>query len=369
MQTGVRTLRLAHIAALLLAAPLLPAPRKPHLANVAGVGAPGYSGDQRKATEAHLNNPYGISIGPDRALYICEVSSNVIRRVDLKTGIVSTVAGNVRKGYSGDGGPATDASLNEPYEVRFDAAGHMFIVERLNHIVRRVDRVTKTVRTFAGTGQAGFSGDGGPATRAMLREPHSIAFDNSGNLLICDIGNHRLRRVNMRTGIIETIAGTGTAADPRDGGSFRGAPLNGPRAVDVDPVGRIYLAVREGNAVYRLDPDGTIHRVAGTGAKGYSGDGGPASKATLSGPKGIAWHRDALYVADTENHAIRMVDLKTGIISTVAGTGARGDGPEGDPRKAKLARPHGVYVDSQGAVYVGDSEAHRVRKITGIPHR
>jgi len=356
---------LGRSAAVLLAVPLLAAPLKWRIVTVAGTGDGGYAGDGRKAIDAELNNPYGVTVGPDGALYICEVDSNVIRRLDLKTGILTTIAGNVRKGYSGDHGPALEASLNQPYEVTFDAAGNMYFVERMNHVVRRVDRATKIITTFAGTGKPGFSGDGGPAAQAMLDEPHDIAFDKDGDLLICDIGNHRLRRVNHKTGIIETIAGTGEARDPREGGPYRGAPLDGPRAIDVDPAGHIYLATREGNSVWRLDPDGTIHRLAGTGETGYSGDGGPALSARLSGPKGIAWSpASALYVADTENQVIRRIDLKTGIITTVAGTGKKGDGPDGDPLRCALSRPHGVYVDAAGSVYIGDSEANRVRRLS-----
>lgn len=353
------------LAVLLLAAPLAAAPAKLRIVTIAGTGDGGYSGDGRQAIEAELNNPYGVTLGPDGALYICEVDSNVIRRLDLKKGILTTFAGNVRKGYAGDRGPAIDASLNEPYEAQFDAAGNMYFVERMNHVVRRVDHITKIITTVAGTGKPGFGGDGGPATQALLKEPHDIAVDKDGNLLICDIGNQRLRKVNMKTGIIETIAGTGEPRDPRDGGSYRGAPLNGPRAVDVDHAGHIYLATREGNAIYRLDPDGTIHRVAGTGEKGYAGDGGPALRARLSGPKGISWSPEsALYLADTENHVIRRIDLKTGVITTVVGTGTRGDGPDGDPTKCHLSRPHGVYVDAAGVVYIGDSEANRVRRLS-----
>ena len=342
-----------------------PAPR---IVTIAGTGEPGYSGDGRLGSEGELNNPYGLTIGPDGALYICEVDNNVVRRLDPRRDILSTVAGNVRAGYSGDHGPAVDASMRQPYEVRFDAAGNMYVVERLNHVVRRVDHLTHIITTIAGSGKPGFGGDGGPATRAMLREPHSIAFDKDGNLLICDIGNHRLRRVNMKTGVIDTIAGNGEARDPRDGGPYRGAPLNGPRAVDVDRAGRIYLAVREGNAVYRLDPDGAIHRIAGTGERGYSGDNGPALSARLAGPKGISWSAadDSLYLADTENQVIRRVDLRTGIITTIAGNGARGDGPDGDPLQCRLARPHGIHVDPAGVVYIGDSENHRVRRIVPV---
>jgi DNA-binding beta-propeller fold protein YncE len=321
---------------------------------IAGTGVAGFSGDGGPGVQAQINNPYGLTVGPDGALYFCEIGNHRVRRLDLKSGIISTAAGSGQKGYAGDGGPANAASMNEPYEVRFDPTGNMFIAEMQSHVVRRVDARTRTISTVAGTGVAGFSGDGGPAVKAQLRQPHSIAFDPEGRLLICDIGNHRIRRVDLASGAIETWAGTGERKPTPDGAPIAGTPLNGPRAITVAPDGQLYLVLREGNAVYRIDPrGGRIHHVAGTGETGYTGDGGPALSAKLSGPKGIAWAPDgSLYLADTESHTIRRIDLKSGIITTVL----RG-----------LARPHGIYVDKDGTVYVGDSESHRVARAKGLP--
>ena len=333
------------------------------ITTLAGNGVPGYTGDGGPADKAQVNNPYGLSIGPDGALYICEVDNHVIRRLDLGTQILTTVAGNGQAGYAGDGGRATDAELNQPYEVRFDRDGNMYFVEMRNHIVRRVDRKTEKISTVAGTGVEGYAGDGGPAIQAQLREPHSIAFDPEGRLLICDIGNHRVRRVDLETGRIATYLGTGEGQPTADGAPIRGTPVNGPRAIDLDPEGNLYLALREGNAVYKIDPrKERFQHVAGTGEKGYSGDGGPAKQGRLSGPKGIAYAPDhSLYLADTESHTIRRIDLHSGLITTVVGKGERGDGPDGDPLQCRLARPHGVFVHGDGAVYIGDSESHRVR--------
>lgn len=328
---------------------------------IAGNGKPGYAQDK-------LNNPYGLVIGPDGALYICDIDNHLVRRLDLETGRLTTVAGNARMGYSGDGGPATAARLNQPYEVRFDKAGNMYFVEMKNHIVRRVDAKTRIITTIAGTGKPGFSGDGGPATSAELNQPHSIQFDPDGNLLICDIANHRIRRVDMKTGTISTWGGTGEKKPTPDGAPLAGTPLLGPRAIDVDPKGNLYLALREGNQVFRIDwKKKTLHHIAGSGEKGMGGDGGPARSAALNGPKGIAWSRDGgVYLADTESHTIRRIDLKSGILTTVAGTGQRGDGPETAPLQCALARPHGIFVDAKGVIYIGDSEAHRVRRLTRL---
>ena len=324
-----------------------------------GTGVAGYS-------ESQVNNPYGLAIGPDGQLYFCDLDNQRIRRLDLKTHRVETVVGNGQKGYSGDGGAATGASLNMPHEIQFDSRGHLYIAERDNHVVRKVDAKTRSISTFAGTGSAGFSGDGGPAAKAQLRSPHSIALDPSGrSLIICDIGNHRIRRVEFATGIIDTAGGTGEKQPTPEGAPLKGTPLNGPRTIVFDAKGDMYLALREGNAIYRVDRKLlNLHHVAGTGEQGYAGDGGDARKAKLGGPKGLAWARDVLYVADTENHVIRAIDLKTGIITTVLGTGQRGDGPEPNPRNCALARPHGVLVDARGVLYVADSEAHRIRRVS-----
>jgi len=278
---------------------------------------------------------------------------------------ISTVAGNGKRGYSGDGQKATEASLNEPYEVRFDRQGNLYVVERMNHVVRLVDARTGLIRTVAGNGKAGFSGDDGPAVSASLHEPHSIQLDGKGNLYICDIRNHRIRRVNLQSGIITTFAGTGERAPTPDGAKITGTPLNGPRALDFDKQGNLWLALREGNAVYKLDlKRGRLHHVAGTGVQGFSGNGGLAKLATLSGPKGLSVGPNGnIYLSDTESHSIRMINVRKQTLELIAGTGDRGDGPEGDPKSCKMSRPHGVFAASDGAIYVGDSEAHRVRVI------
>lgn len=345
------------------------------VSTIAGTGKLGYSGDGGPAANALVGEPYGLTLGPDGALYVCEIKSHVIRRIDEKTGRISTVAGCGKKGYSGDGGPALEAKLNEPYEVRFDQAGNMYFVEMVNNIVRRVDAKTGKIETVAGTGKKGFSGDDGPATKATFSRPHSIALDKNDNLYICDIGNHRIRRVDLKTGIVSTFSGTGQRKPTPDGASVTGTPLNGPRALDFfddgSGKGALYLALREGNMVYRIDLDNeTLHHIAGTGKKGYTGHGGPAKAATLSGPKGITVAPNGdIYLADTESHTIRVIRKKNGIIETAVGDGKKGDGPDGDPAKCRMARPHGVYVGPRGNVYIGDSETYRVRKLTTGQHQ
>lgn len=338
---------------------------------IAGTGVAGYEPEGASGLPAittPVNNPYGVVVGPDGALYFCEVDTGRTRRLDLTSGRLTTIAGNGEKAYAGDGGPALEASFSAPHEIRFDRDGHLFVVERDAHVVRRIDARTRVVATLAGTGEAGYSGDGGPADAAQFRQPHSIAFDERGDLLVCDIGNGRVRRIDMRTGLIDTLSGTGERVATPDEGPLAGTPLRGPRSLDTDDQGNAYLVLREGNAVFRLNlRAGRLSRIAGTGATGYSGDGGPALRATFNGPKGIAYSAAdrSLYIVDTENHVIRRMSLETGVLETVLGTGERGDGPDGDPLGCRLSRPHGVCVHD-GKVYVTDSESHRVRLLEGV---
>lgn len=329
---------------------------------IAGTGVAGFSGDGGPALTAQTSNPFDLMIGPDGGLYVCDVDNHCVRRLDLETGMLSTIAGTGREGYSGDGGPAREADLRQPYELRFAPQGNMYIVEMQNHIVRRIDAQTGVISTVAGTGTAGFSGDGGPSTEAQLNQPHSIELDDQGSLYIADIANHRIRRVDLSTGQIDTFAGTGAQDPTPNGAPLAETPLNGPRTLAFRPPNDLYLALREGNAVYRIDLESeTIHHVAGTGEGGWSGDHGPATDAKLAGPKGMALAPDGgLFLADTESHTIRHIDPE-GVITTVAGTGSRNDGADGDPLLCGLARPHGVFVDDAGRLYIGDSENHRVR--------
>lgn len=339
----------------------------PTITTVAGTGQPADGGDSGPALKTNVGDPFGVEIGPDGALYICEVRNHRVRRLDLATQQLTTVAGCGQLGYAGDGGPATQAKLNEPYEVRFDKAGNMLFVEMKNHLVRKVDAKTGIISTVAGTGKVGFGGDDGPATAAQLSSPHSIALDADDNLYIADIANHRIRRVAAKTGIITTIAGTGEKKPPV-AGPAAGKPMVGPRALYIQD-GTLWIALREGHSVWKFSlADGMLAHIAGTGKKGFTGDGGPAAEATFDGPKGIVVTNDGsgVYVVDTENHAIRHIDLATKKISTVAGLGPKHPGDTGDGGPAAAAtmnRPHGICVGPKdNEVFVGDTLSHRVRR-------
>lgn len=334
---------------------------------VAGTGNRNNNGSAGSATEVNVGQPFGVEVGPDGALYITEVENHRVLRVDLKTGDVKAVAGCGRKGYSGDSGKATEAELNEPYEVRFDKQGNMFFVEMMNHVIRRVDAASGIIETIAGTGKAGYGGDGGLALKAQFNRPHSIALDHRGGLYVADIGNHRIRRIDLETGLVDSIAGDGGKQPPKQGLLAKGNSVVGPRALFIDGE-TMWVALREGHSVWTLSlASGKWSHVAGTGKQGFSGDVGPAAAATFNGPKGIAVGPDKnVYVVDTENQVIRMIDTKSKLISTVAGVGPEHRGGSGDgglATEAQMDRPHGICVGPDGAIYIGDTNNHRVRQV------
>jgi streptogramin lyase len=330
---------------------------------VAGTGSAGYTGDGGPATEAQLHDPSHVSFGPRGEMYVAETLNHCIRRIDPKTGIITTVAGCGRKGYSGDGGPATAAAMNEPYGVVADRHGNLYIVDRLNAVVRRVDAKSGIITTLGGTGERGYSGDGGPAIKAQMKEPHGLAIDGKSNVYVADVADCRIRKIDAKTGIITTVVGTGKRVFAGDGGPAAEASIHGARAVDVDKAGNIYICEREGNRIRKVDAkSGIIQTIAGTGPAGYSGDGGPALNATFRGPKWLQVTADgSIYVVDTENHAIRRIDQKTGMITSVAGNGKPGNGGDDvSPTQAQLNRPHGCCVHN-GMLYIADSVNNRVR--------
>jgi sugar lactone lactonase YvrE len=340
------------------------------ISTIAGTGEKGHAGDGGPATRAQLNQPFHCDLDGTGNLYIAEALNHCIRKVDLKTGVLTTIAGTGQKGYTGDGGPARQATFNEPYAVVVDGNGDLYIVDRLNAVIRKVDGKTGVITTVAGTGEKGFGGDGGPGTKALLREPNDCCLDGKGGLLIADVADWRIRRLDLRTGILTTFAGTGrpkTRPDRSqigDGGPANQAVIVGARAVCADGQGNTYICEREGNSIRRVDQRGTITTYAGTSAKGYTGDGGDAGKATFSGPKGVRCDRQGnLFIVDTENQAIRRVDAASRAITTVAG-GRRGPEGDGGPAvRAGLGRPHGCILDDKGNLYIADSENHRVRKV------
>jgi sugar lactone lactonase YvrE len=318
----------------------------------------------RPATECRLVEPFGVEFGPDGAMWIPEmVSSNRLIRVE-PNGALKVLAAN-GKGFAGDGGPLSGAQFNGMHNLAILPGGDMLIADTWNYRIRRVDAKTGVITTIAGTGRKGFSGDGGPATAADFGSIIQIATDKPGEyLFVADIDNRRIRRISLSRGQVETVAGNGRKGVAKDGDSANEAPLVDPRAV-VPAEDGLYILERGGHALRFVDKEGRIRTVAGTGAAGLSGDGGPALDAAMNGPKHLCMDRDgSVLIADAENHVIRRFDPKTGTMKRVAGTGRKGTaGIGGQPEQAQLNRPHGVTIGPNGEIYIVDSYNDRVLKI------
>ncbi len=341
-------------------------PTTPIIRTVVGTGEAGYTGDGGPAESATLREPFMCDFDAGGNLFFCEARNHVVRRVDAATGVVTTVAGTGADGYTGDGGPATEATLYEPYALAVDGGdGSIYIVDRLNAAVRRVDGATGIITTVAGTGEAGYSGDGGPGHLAQLREPNDCFLDGRGGLLIADIQDQRIRRLDLGTGVISTFAGNGEKVRGGDGMPAAQASILGARAVCMDQAGNTYIAEREGNGVRVVTAGGIMGTVAGAaGERGYTGDGGPALAATWGAPKALRCDAGGdVIVVDTENHAIRRIDVRSGVVTTIAGGQPGGHGDGGPAIEAGLDRPHGCGIAADGTIYIADSNNHRVRVV------
>jgi len=324
------------------------------ITTVAGSGTFGFSGDGGAATNAGLDHPNSVALDAAGNLYIADSYYNHVRKVDTN-GIITSMAGGGHNGL-GDGGPATNASLNKPSGVAVDASGRVYIADQNNSLVRKVD-TNGIITTLAGGGSGG---DGGAATNASVNHPAGVASDPAGNLYIADTGNNRIRKVDTN-GIITTIAGNGFGAFAGDGGAAIHASLSGPTGVAVDAVGNLYIADEGNQRVRKVSTSGVISTVTGTSSAGYFGDGGAAAIASLNNPRGVAMDAVGnLYIADSSNKRIRKVDTN-GIITTVAGGGSSGDG--GPATSASLNWPAGVVLDAIGDLYIADAFNYRVRKV------
>jgi DNA-binding beta-propeller fold protein YncE len=337
------------------------------ITTVAGTGEKGYGGDGGPATRALLNGPFDVGFDGDGNLFFSDTFNHCIRRIDARTGVIVTIGGCGEAGYSGDGGPAIRARFNEPYGIAVDRPGNVYAADRHNHCVRRIDATSGIVTTFAGNGSSGFSGDDGAAVRAGMVEPNGLALDpGQTRLFIADVANHRVRVVDLASGTIWTFAGTGEAEHNGDGGAATMAGIHGARAVKVGADGTVYILERQGSTLRAVDRrSGIITTVAGTGARAYAGDNGPALAAAFNAPKELAIDRQGkLLVVDTENHLIRRIDMQTRMVAAIAGNGRQGGGGDGGPAlAASLDRPHGAAVAPDGSIYIGDTNNHRIRKV------
>jgi len=339
---------------------------KGNISTIAGNGTAGFSGDGSTAVNAEMNFPTGIAIDSSGNLYIADFLNLRIRKID-SSGNINSVAGNGVLSFSGDGGPAFSAQMNSPQGVAADSAGNLYVSDTNNNVVRKVAK-NGTITTIAGTGTAGSNGDGSAATAAQLNGPRGLALDAAGNLYIADSQNAKIRKVST-SGTISTVAGSGTAGFGGDGAAATAAQLNFPTAVALDSAGDLFIADFSNNRIREVSAGGAIATVAGNGRSGYSGDGGPAANAQLFTPQGVAVDSSGnLYIADTGNWVVRLVSAG-GTISTIAGTGAAGYAGDGGPAaSAQLVSPTAIAVDSVGNTFVADGNT-RIRQIvypTGI---
>ena len=338
----------------------------PRIETVAGASV-GYSGDGGPASAAGLYEPNFIAIDADGDLYMAEVGNDAIRKVDISTGVITTVAGGRGRGYSGDGGPATNAQLRESWGVAVDAEKNLYITDN-NHRIRKVDGDTGIITTVAGTGAAGYSGDGGQATAAQLNGPYGITTDRSGNVYWTEYSNFVVRKLDVETGTISTFAGTGSAGFSGDGGPATAAQLRSPWGLAFDASGNLYIADATGTQrVRKVDAvTGIITTVAGNGDAGYSGDGGLGTAARIGSVDGLVTDTFGnLYITQFDEHVVRKLDARTGIITTIAGTGTESFGGDGGPATAALFQHPAGLAFGRGLtdLYIADRRNSRIRKV------
>jgi sugar lactone lactonase YvrE len=338
------------------------------ITTVAGTGTAGYSGDGGPATNAQLNFPYYVATDEAGNLYIADRGNFLVRKVDA-AGNISTFAGNRNTYFSGDGRAATTGQMIRPIGIAIDRGGNLHIADVYNHRIRKVD-TSGTMSTTAGCcytdGFGTFGGDGGPAASAQMDRPAAIIFDSAGAGYIADYGNNRIRRVDA-DGVITTIAGTGTAGFSGDGAEATGAQLNGPWGMAFDQARNLYFADQNNHRVRKIDPGGTISTIAGTGQAGFGGDGMAATSARVNGPIAVAFDQaDNLYIADNLNHRIRKVD-PSGIINTVVGSEAGFSGDGGPATAAKLNGPGSIAFDGADNLYIAELNNNRIRKVDAEP--
>ncbi len=340
-----------------------------NITTVAGTGTAGYNGDGIPATAAQFNGVQGLALDGAGNIYAADIVGNRIRKITISTGLITTIAGTGTGGYNGDGILATAAQINIPSALAFDGNGDLYFTDRSNSRIRKITTSTGIITTVAGTGVGGYNGDGIVATAAQLNSPNEVSFDASGNLYIADWFNNRVRKIDKGTGIISTIAGTGTAGYNGDGIAATTAQINGPCGIIFDNVGNIYIAEYGGARVRKINiGTGNISTIAGTGSFGYNGDGILATAAQLSGCAYIKFDAaENMFIGEGSNQRVREIIKSTGIITTIAGTGTQGYNGDGIPATtAQLNYPFYVLFDQpKCSMYIADYYNNRIRKVTG----
>ena len=329
---------------------------------VAGGGSGTNSSAAVKATEAKLSAPFGVDFDRHGNLYLVEMTGQRARKMD-KSGTLTVAAGTGEKGYAD--GFGMKAQFNGIHNLAIIGQDEVFLADTWNSCVRVLNPESGQVGRVIGTGENGFSGDGGPALHAKFGNIYCVSLGGNGQIYLADLDNLRVRAVDRKSGLVRTVAGKGQKGVPEDGARATEAPLVDPRAVIADREGRIYVLERSGNALRVVEPSGTIRTIVGTGEKGNSGDDGDARHATLNGPKHLCFDLDGnVIIADTENHVIRKYLAGNRKIVRIAGSGKRGaQGLGGPPLECELNQPHGVYVHTDGTLYIADSSNNRILRI------
>ena len=337
------------------------------ITTIAGTGVSGFSGDGGPAVDATLSDPEAVVLDGSGNLYIAD--QRRVRKLSLATGLITTVAGNETRGFSGDGGPATSASLTFVSSLAMDGSGNIYIADSGNYRIRKVTIATGLITTVAGTGVSGFAGDNGLAAEAKIGDYNYVAIDAAGNIYIADTGNYRIRKVTIATGKIATIAGTGVSGFSGDGGSAIEAKFSVIRGIAIDTEANIYVSDVSNSRVRKiLAFSGTISTAIGSGFTGYSGDGGPATSASINAIAAIGFDAQGnIHLADVGVSVIRKVTIGTGVISTTAGSGAVNfGGDNGVASLSTLNNPKRVAFDSAGNMYIADTDNNRIRKVNAI---
>lgn len=335
------------------------------ITTIAGNGIKGYNGDARLAVTAELSGPSGVFTDEEGNIYFTDMSNNRLRSINT-AGFISTFAGNGIPGYNGDNIEADAATLNRPNGICMDNEGNVFIADWYNNRVRKIDHITGKITTVAGNGMYGYNGEEILATSAKLAAPSDVVVDDDGNIFIADHDNNRIRKITKATGKITTYAGTGTASYSGDGGPAKSASVYQPTGLSMDDQGSLII-VDHGNAVIRkVDAAGIITTIAGNNITGFGGDGLSALEASFDHPTGACYDAEGnLYIADQGNNRVRKVDAGTGIISTFAGNGVDGfNGDGGAPTDAELSSPWDIAFDTSGVMYITDLKNDRIRMIT-----